>query len=263
MRRAGCGAPRRAWQQRTAVPSIPYFLSMKPFANLSLFLLTLSLVAYAAPQPAEVVVLCALHQLHEEVSYYHYADLSIAIERLRPDVLAVELTPTDLKNKVEQKNKREYQNSVYPLLQKHPWPVVALEPEGSRRLELIGLIRDAEESLQKNSPEKSDVFGTYTEKLFQYLFSQWHAPADVNAPWTDRLFAVKHEFQNALYGPKEAEGWEGWNRYFLEQIVATAAQHPGSRIVVIVGVEHGYWLREHLQKQHGIKLLDTAALLQR
>jgi hypothetical protein len=127
---------------------------------------------------------------------------------------------------------------------------------------LINSLREAEESLQKNAPQKDEAFDTYTEKLFQYLFAQWHSPADVNSSWTDRLFAVKHDFQSAIYGPREAEGWEGWNRHFLDQIVAAAAEHPGRRIVIIVGVEHGYWLREHLQKQNGIKLLETAALLQ-
>lgn len=250
------GVPARRTRETPAVPAPSHgfvFESMKLFASLFLFLLAFALVASAAPPPAEVVVLCALHQLHEQTSFYSYADLSAAIERLQPDVLAVELTPADLKNKVEQKNKREYQSR----------PAVALEPEDPRRSELIGSMRQAAEALQKTSPQKGEAFDTYTETLFQYLLSQWHSPADVNASWTDRLFAVKHEFQSAIYGSKEVEGWEGWNGYFLEQIVAAAAQHPSKRIVVIVGAEHAYWLREHLRTRDGIKLLDTAALLQR
>jgi hypothetical protein len=31
---------------------------------------------------------------------------------------------------------------------------------------------------------------------------------------------------------------------------------------VIVGVEHGYWLREHLREQDSVKLLDTVDSLQ-
>jgi len=62
--------------------------------------------------------------------------------------------------------------------------------------------------------------------------------------------------------PQEEQGWEGWNQYFLQQIIRAAKQNPGKRIVVIVGVEHGYWLREHLRKQDGVKLLDTVESLQ-
>jgi len=232
-------------------------------ALLLLSSLTLGTLTNASPQPSEVVVLCALHQMHEQAPFYTYADLSTAIERLHPDFLAVELTPADLKDKVEQKNKREYQNSVYPLLRRHNWVTVALEPEGPRRTELIGLLRGAEEALQKSSPQKDEAFDTYNETLFKYLLSEWHTAADVNAAWTDHLFAVKHSFQHSLYRQQEEQGWEGWNQYFLQQIVMAAKQNPGKRIVVIVGVEHGYWLREHLRNQGGVKLLDTEDLLRR
>jgi hypothetical protein len=224
--------------------------------------ITLGAIGQAAtPPPSEVIVLCTMHQLHEEVSFYTYADLSSDIERLRPDVLAVELTPADLKAKTEQKNKREYQNSVYPLLQRHNWPTVALEPEDPRRSELIGLTQAAERSSGQTSPQKSETFGIYVEGLYKYLLATWHSPADVNASWTDHLFAVKHQFQNSLYGSREEQGWEGWNQYFLSQIMVAAKQNPGKRIVVIVGAEHGYWLRAHLREQPGIALLDAASLL--
>lgn len=225
--------------------------------------LTLGTLAFASPRPSEVVVLCALHQLHEQAPFYTYADLSAAIEQLHPDVLAVELTPADLKGKAKQNNKREYQNSVYPLLRRHNWATIALELEGPRRTELIDLLRGAEESLQKTSPQKDEAFDTYNDTLFKYLLSEWQNASDVNASWTDRLFAVKHSFQHGLYGPQEEQGWEGWNQYFLEQIVTAAKQNPGKRIVVVVGVEHGYWLREHLHKQDGVRLLDTEDLLRR
>jgi hypothetical protein len=125
----------------------------------------------------------------------------------------------------------------------------------------MGLLRGAEDALQKTSPQKDEAFDTYNDKLFKYLLAEWHSAADVNASWTDRLFAVKHAFQHSLYGSQEEQGWEGWNQYFLQQIVTAAKQNPGKRMVVIVGVEHGYWLREHLRNQDGVKLLDTSALL--
>jgi hypothetical protein len=229
-----------------------------------LWALTLAAAGHAGTTPAsEVVVVCALHQMHEKAAFYSYADLSVAIERLQPDILAVELTEGDLKHKVEQKNKREYQNSVYPLLRRHSWIAVPLEPSEPRRSELIGFMRQAEESLRQSAPQKDEEFDTYTDALFKYLFSEWHSAADVNASWTDRLFAVKHQFQSAVYGPKEDAGWEGWNQHFLQQILGAAKQNPGKRIVVIVGVEHGYWLRGHLRGQAGVELRDTADLLDR
>ena len=89
----------------------------KPTFVLCLFLLTTAGSA-AAPPPSEVIVLCTLHQMHEQAASYSYADLSATVERLRPDILAVELSEADLKDRVEQKTKREYQNNVYRLLRR-------------------------------------------------------------------------------------------------------------------------------------------------
>lgn len=223
----------------------------------------MAVTTVAADRPTEVVVLGALHQMHEEVPGYSYANLKTSIDRLHPDVLAVELTPSDLAGRVVQKNKREYQNAVYPLLQQYKWKAVAMEPEGERRAVLLGEMRLADESVQKDSPQKLEAFGTYVDTLFEFLKPKWQSVADVNSHWTDDLFAVKHAYQHKIYGPSEEKGWEGWNSFFLERITAAAVANPGKRIVVIVGVEHCYWLRGHLRNSPGIKLLDTASLLQR
>jgi hypothetical protein len=218
----------------------------------------------AAPDvsPTEVVVLCTLHQFHEEVPGYSYADLKTAIERLQPDVLAVELTPSDLTARAAQKIKREYQNAVYPVLAQNKWEAVAMEPEGALSKKLIAAIREAEGSLERESPQKAETAQLYSDTLFSYLRSRWHSAEDVNSVWTDDLFAVKHAFQEKLYGAKEVEGWEGWNQHFLERIMEAVKANRGKRIVVTVGAEHGYWLREHLRKEQGVKLLDTARLLE-
>ncbi|HEX6880365.1 MAG TPA: hypothetical protein VF135_08385 [Terriglobales bacterium] len=216
----------------------------------------------ATPSPTtEVVVLSTLHQFHEQTPGYSYEDLKIAIERLRPDVLAVELTPTALAAKTPQKIKREYQNAIFPLLESHKWKAVAMEPEGVTSQKLIAAIREAEESLGREFPQKSETADLYSDTLFSYLRARWHSAADVNSRCTDDSFAVKHAFQEKLYGPKEAEGWEGWNLYFLDRIMEAASENPGKRIVVTVGAEHGYWLREHLRHAPGVKLLDTTTAL--
>ena len=229
----------------------------------AVFIFVCAVSAASADKPTEVVVLCTLHQLHEEARSYSYAELGTAIEALQPDVLAVELTQTDLATKVTQKNKREYQNAVYPLLERHKWTAVAMEPEGARRDELLASLRLSEGTLEREAPQKAETFEMYVNSLYEYLLSKWHSAADVNATWTDDLFAVKHTFQSKLYGHKEEEAWEGWNRYFLEGIMAAVKTNPDKRVVVIVGAEHGYWLRAHLRDVHGVKLLDTSGLLQR
>lgn len=211
-------------------------------------------------QLAEVIVLSTLHQLHGEVEGYSFLDLSNLIERLDPDVLAVELTMEDLDSRRDQSVKQEYQKSVFPLLEEHNYIVVPLEPSQPLYDEIVALIRTAHSDLQENKPLLAEAFTIYLESLYEMLREYWNSPRTVNSRQTDSLFESKHRFQGALFGPKEEEGWERWNQHFLEQIVDAAMSNPGKRLVVLVGAEHSYWLRKHL-KANDILVRDTEALL--
>lgn len=72
---------------------------------------------------------------------------------------------------------------------------------------------------------------------------------------------AKHALQAGLVGEGERAGWDAWNGEFLATVERAARENPGKRIVVLVGAEHGYWLRDALSRAPGVRLLDTAALL--
>ena len=211
----------------------------------------------------EVIILSTLHQLHAEADFYTFNDLSRIIEALEPTALAVELTSTDIETRREQGVKREYQESVYPLLDKHDYAVYPLEPDEPLFSELVKLFREAEGEFREREPEKYGVLELYVQTLLEHLFKAWDSPQAVNSAQTDVLFEVKHAFQSALYGPKEKRAWAEWNGYFLEQILRAAREHPGGRIVVLVGFEHGYWLRKRLRETSSVRLLDTEEVLER
>src|SRR5689334_20822180 len=98
---------------------------MKYSANISRLILisiihcgfspTFATRSFEPEKKTEVIVLSTLHQFHEQSKFYSFAALSQLIEKLRPDVLAVELTPADLASRKEQKVKQEYRRSVFPL----------------------------------------------------------------------------------------------------------------------------------------------------
>lgn len=213
-------------------------------------------------KPAEVIVLSTLHQLHDQTAGYTFEDLSTIIENLSPDILAVELTASDLESRRDQPTKQEYQRSVFPLLDKHQYVVIPLEPPEPLYSELVGLFRGSSEQLEEQSRAVLDTFNVYAQSLYQLLSERWVSAAAVNSPETDALFESKHRFQSTVFGPLEARAWEEWNQHFLRQILSAAAANPGGRILVLVGAEHGYWLRAHL-KTRDVLLLDTEALLDR
>lgn len=210
---------------------------------------------------AEVVVLSTLHQLHSTTKNYSFEKLSKTIERIKPDVLAVELTLADLESRKEQKNKIEYQKSVFPLLEKHRYKAVALEPAEPLYSEIINLLKESNRENQAKFPQKVEAFTAYSNSLYEYLSSYWDSPAAVNSAETDAHFEVKHRFQNALFGAKEAKVWNDWNSYFLAQILNAAKENKGKRILVLVGAEHSYWLRQHLRNNQEINFLEVRELL--
>jgi hypothetical protein len=231
----------------------------------ALFILVLSFSAFSQsvkkPKKTEIFVLSTLHQFHAESKYYSFETLARIIEKLRPDVLAVELTPADLASRREQKTKQEYQKSIFPLVDKHKYLTVPLEPEEPKFTELVSLIRDSEKDLREKSPAKAEAFSLYVETLFDYLFKYWDSPLSVNSAQTDAFFEVKHNYQNAVYDAKQKQGWEGWNTHFLDKILEAAQKNQGKRVVVTVGAEHAFWLRKKLRENNSVVLLEAEQCL--
>ena len=161
----------------------------------------------SANQPTEqteVLILLTLHQFHAEAVFYTFNVLSRIIERLEPTDLAVELTHKDIQTRREQGVKREYQESVYPLLDKHDYAVYPLEPDDPlffysrqhpglqhthsklgehalsgmmpaekcgkltwNRCKLVKLFQEAQEELKERGPEKYGGLGLYVPTLLE------------------------------------------------------------------------------------------------
>lgn len=223
------------------------------------------LPALATAQPpkstATVVVLDTLHQMHAQVPAYDNEVLRRTIEGLHPDVLCVELQPDDLRTRPAEANKQEYPAVIYPLIDRHHYRVYAMEaPEPLAGRILAPYLANAK-AFDTDQPARSEAFGKYTDGLYDALKAHWTSPAAVNDATTDLAMRAKHALQVALMGPAEHAGWEAWNTHFLQVIRRAARENPGRRIVVTVGAEHGYWLREHLRDAAGVNLLDTPAAL--
>jgi hypothetical protein len=208
---------------------------------------------------ASVVVLSTLHQLHRQVSAYGFDVLQNLLYKLNPDILAVELRSDDLTTRRDQSIKQEYQESVFPFLKTFSGSVVTLEPEEPMYSQWVAAKRAALKALQVTSPQKDDAIAIFDDELYKYLLAKWTSPCDVNSAETDSLFEVSHRYQFAVYDPAFREFWEKWNQYALEKILAAARANPGKRIVVLMGAEHGYWLRHHLRQTTYVQLEPNCA----
>ena len=211
--------------------------------------------------PAEVAVLATLHRMHAEVPAYDNAALKRSIERLAPDVLCIEVSPARYAARGPEANKVEYPAVVYPLVDAHRYRVYPMEPAPPRDAEILQPYLAANRAFAEQQPAASKAFQAQTGALYDTLRLYWTSPARVNDAVTDAQMQAKHALQAALVGEGERTGWEAWNGEFLATVARAARDNPGKRIVVLVGAEHGYWLRAALARTPGVHLLDTAALL--
>lgn len=193
-----------------------------------------------------VVLLPTLHQFHSAARNYGFGVLRQIIEGLRPDILAVELTEADVLGRQPQRYKMEYQKCVYPYLDQHDIPVVALEPVEPPFSEWVKQLEDAENALKESSPQRYEEFQNYALDLFSQLLQSWDSPAAVDSDRTDRMLEEKHARQGRLFGSRYQDAWDRRNEYIAQSIGETANANPGKRIVALVGVEHNYWLRPWL-----------------
>lgn len=227
----------------------------------------LTLGSLAAPAearevaPAEVVVLGTLHRMHDEIPSYDFGQLERIVEGLEPDVLCVELQPADLESRPDEPNKQEYPRVIYPLIDKRRYRVYALEPAEPLFSELLGPYVEANRRFVASQAEQSALLGAFVESTYAVLKRYWKSPVEVNDELTDRVFRAKHDLQAALVGPGEVQGWESWNRHFLDVVETAALENPGKRVLVLVGAEHAYWLRAQLVSSERLRLVDTAKLL--
>ncbi|MBU6247347.1 MAG: hypothetical protein KGN77_06285 [Xanthomonadaceae bacterium] len=213
------------------------------------------------PRPAEVVVLSTLHRMHAEVSGYAFERLGEVIRQLHPDVLCLEVRADRLAARAPEATKQEYPKVIYPLLARRHIVALALEPSEPEYGAIVRPYARAQAAFQASGSAAVAALEAYSDATYAALKTHWRDAATVNGATTDTMLRAKHAFQQAAIGDAEREGWERWNRHFLGVIEQAAAAHPGQRIVVTVGVEHAYWLREHLAGAPSIRLRDTAALL--
>jgi hypothetical protein len=196
---------------------------------------------------AIVHVVPTLHQYHAAAPGYGFDTLTRVLEHLRPDVLVVELTDSALRQRRPQRVKQEYQNCVFPYLERHGIDAVAMEPGEPLSSELVERGLEAEKLYQSLWPERYVQYERATIDAFQALLRSWDSPAAVNSERTDQALQEKHARESELFGPDYKQTWDRWNELFAQTIAATAQRHGGRRVVALAGVEHSYWLRERLQ----------------
>jgi hypothetical protein len=209
----------------------------------------------------KIVILGVLHSFHSQVPSYSLEHLKSALEKIKPDVLCAELKQSEIDSDKKQNYKIEY-GVILPYTKNHNVKVVGLDPEEPLLSKMVDPYVKNQKEFPKRSPVESKVQDIYQAQLFDYLIKEhWVSIDKTQSAITNTLFQLKHRFQEELMGPEEKNGWDKFNEYYANIISTEAKKNPGKTVLVTIGLEHVYWLKEKLGKDSALTLVDTESLL--
>jgi hypothetical protein len=209
----------------------------------------------------KIVILGVLHSFHNQVPSFSLEHLQSAIEKIKPDVLCVELMQSEVISDKKQSYKIEY-NVILPYAKKNSVKVVGLDPEEPLFSKMVDSYIENQKGFAKRSPSESKIQDIYQTQLFDFLIKEhWTSIDKTQSVITNTLFQLKHRFQEELMGQEEKNGWNKFNEYYANIISTEAKKNPGKIVLVTIGLEHVYWLKTNLGKDAAFTLVDTESLL--
>lgn len=235
----------------------------RPFAR-AFFAGTLAFAAvggaFAADLP-QVFVLGTLYKRHETVPAYDVKAVARIIEAIRPDVVVLDVNPTELAERKVFPGKVEYTQAIFPYLEKNKTKAYAgeaAEPEFSR---IVQAVIKAREDQKKANPDGAAAMDAYRKATFEALTSRWKSPADVNGAASERVVAGMKSYEAWMIGPVEEETSHRWDAVSTEMVLRAVKENPGKRVLQITGIENLPLVRANLRASGAVELVDMEAWL--
>lgn len=209
----------------------------------------------------KVIILGVLHSFHKVVPSFSLAKLESALEEIKPDIICAELMQSEINTNKNQTFKIEYE-VILPYAKKNNVLLVGLDPEEPKFSEMVDPYIKNQKEFPKRSPVESKIQDIYQEQIFDFLIKEhWTSINKTQSEVTNTLFRLKHRFQEELMGREEKVGWSTFNSYYENRISDLALKNPGKTILVTIGIEHVYWLKERLSAKRTFEVVNTEQLL--
>jgi hypothetical protein len=221
-------------------------------------------VMATAPAPAtrseaksgEVMVLATLYRRHENVSVYDLPTLRRIVLAFRPDVLVLDVTPTELKEGKVHPSKIEYTEVIFPLLKNGGYRVYPAEPPEPMFSEIVNGVLNAIKAFELENPAAAKAMRELNTGAYESLKAYWRTPAEVNDSVTDRMLMGKTVLERQLNGIAKADGGR-WNQHTVSVVQRAVKENPGRRLLVLNGIENCYWIRDALSRDSKIDLVKA------
>jgi hypothetical protein len=209
-----------------------------------------------ATKSGELFVLATLYGRHKTVTAYDLPALRKIILTIKPDVLVLDVTPMELKEGKVWPGKIEYTEVVFPLIKDGSYRVYPAEPDEPMFSEIVNATTEAIRKFEAATPETATAMKQFTVSAYDALKSYWKTPAEVNSHVTDRVLHGKKTLEAQLQGIVRADGQKRWNQHTVDVTRRAVKENQGKRVLILVGIENCYSIRELLGRDPQINLVN-------
>lgn len=225
-------------------------------APLLLILVTSTSLGAQTATPSQVYVLATLYQRHASTPAYTHDSLRQILRRIDPAAVVLDVSPNELAAQSVHPSKAEYPEVIFPLVRSEGWRAYPGEPPEPTFSAIVGQLSKDLKRFQAESPALAEADRAFATSTYAALATLWRSPADVNGPVTDALLRARRAYQDRLAGAAVAEAWHRWNEHAAAMVRQAVADHPGQRILVLIGVENTGALRATLTDIPNLQLVD-------
>lgn len=218
----------------------------------------LAMFAAHAAKP-EVYVLGTLYKKHETVGSYDLAALSRVIEAIAPDVVVLDVNPTELAERKVFPGKVEYTQVIFPYVDKRGVKAYAGEPPEPTFGEIVAAVIKAREDLKARNPAGAAAMEAYRKATYEALAALWKDAADPNGAASEAVIEGLKRYEARMIGPVEADSNRRWDTHAASVTLTAVRENPGKRVLQIAGVENLPLIRATLRASGEVELVDMEA----
>ena len=204
----------------------------------------------------ELFVLATLYTRHQSVAAYDLPALRKILLAIDPEVMVLDVTPSELKEWKVWPGKVEYTEVVFPLARNGRYRLYPAEPAEPLFGEIVNATKEAIGGFKAANPEAAAALKQFETGAYEALKASWQTPADVNSRITDRVLLGKTMLELRLIGSVREDGQRRWKEHLVEVTRRAVRENPGRRVLVLAGIENCYSIREALGRDPKLHLVN-------
>jgi len=208
---------------------------------------------YQKREQTIIIIFGTMHFGREDFPAYARR-LGEIIEEITPDIICSELSPEQLAGTQSCNSKPEQRDVVMPTAKRLGIPIVPIQPSTEQAVEWEKRFKATDGKLRSQEPSRYYI--EYSEYLAEQEAQLWGNLMKSDDCIENVQLTEYHVFPEArdrvecrLLPDREALLVE-WNESFLSRIEETIEDNQGSRILVIAGLWHKYWLWNRLHDRN-------------